>query len=45
MGFPSNRAKRALLATGNSDTEAAMMWALEHAEDPGELAMTRGTQS
>ncbi|CAA17049.1 Lys48-specific deubiquitinase Ubp14 [Schizosaccharomyces pombe] len=34
MGFPLVRCQRALLATGNSDTETAMNWLFEHMEDP-----------
>lgn len=33
MGFPENRAKKALFNTGNSDSEAAMNWLFEHMED------------
>ena len=36
MGFPTVRCQKALLATGNSDPEAAMNWLFEHMEDPGE---------
>lgn len=36
MGFPTVRAQKGLLATGNADVEAAMMWILEHSEDPGQ---------
>jgi uncharacterized UBP type Zn finger protein len=35
MGFPPVRCHRALLATGNSDGEAAMEWLFTHMEDPG----------
>jgi ubiquitin carboxyl-terminal hydrolase 5/13 len=35
MGFPTIRCQKALLATGNSDTEAAMEWLFAHMEDPG----------
>jgi ubiquitin carboxyl-terminal hydrolase 5/13 len=35
MGFPEMRCKKALLATGNSDPEAAMEWLFGHMEDPG----------
>ncbi|KAJ1554590.1 hypothetical protein HK096_002847, partial [Nowakowskiella sp. JEL0078] len=35
MGFPANRGKKALQATGNSgDVELAMNWLIEHMEDP-----------
>lgn len=34
MGFPTIRCQKALLATGNSDPEAAMNWLFEHMEDP-----------
>ncbi|KAG6841633.1 hypothetical protein C0991_009058 [Blastosporella zonata] len=34
MGFPSIRAQKALLATGNRDAEAAMEWLFAHMEDP-----------
>lgn len=36
MGFPTIRCQKALLATGNSDAEAAMNWLFAHMEDPGE---------
>jgi hypothetical protein len=35
MGFPVIRCQKALLATGNSDSEAAMEWLFGHMEDPG----------
>jgi ubiquitin carboxyl-terminal hydrolase 5/13 len=35
MGFPELRSKKALLATGNSDPEAAMEWLFAHMEDAG----------
>ena len=35
MGFPSVRCQKALLATGNSDVEAAMEWLFGHMDDPG----------
>ena len=35
MGFPPVRCQKALLATGNSDPEAAMEWLFAHMEDPG----------
>jgi ubiquitin carboxyl-terminal hydrolase 5/13 len=34
MGFPTVRCQKALLATGNSDAEAAMEWLFGHMEDP-----------
>jgi ubiquitin carboxyl-terminal hydrolase 5/13 len=34
MGFPTVRCQKALLATGNSDAEAAMEWLFMHMEDP-----------
>ncbi|KUJ15703.1 ubiquitin carboxyl-terminal hydrolase-like protein [Mollisia scopiformis] len=34
MGFPRNRAEKALHATGNSDANAAMEWLFSHMEDP-----------
>ncbi|KAF8865041.1 ubiquitinyl hydrolase [Acephala macrosclerotiorum] len=34
MGFPRNRAERALHATGNSDANTAMEWLFAHIEDP-----------
>lgn len=37
MGFPTIRCQKALLATGNSDPEAAMEWLFAHMEDPGTL--------
>jgi ubiquitin carboxyl-terminal hydrolase 5/13 len=38
MGFPLIRCQKALLATGNSDPEAAMEWLFAHMEDPGRLS-------
>lgn len=35
MGFPTNRCMKALLATGNSDPEAAMNWLFEHMDEDG----------
>lgn len=35
MGFPENRCKRALIATGHHGAEVAMNWLFEHMEDPG----------
>lgn len=35
MGFLEIRCKKALPATGNSDSEAAMEWLFAHMEDPG----------
>lgn len=37
MGFPTIRCQKALLATGNSDPEAAMEWLFAHMEDPGDV--------
>ncbi|KAL0959107.1 hypothetical protein HGRIS_014404 [Hohenbuehelia grisea] len=34
MGFPTIRCQKALLATGNSDAQAAMEWLFAHMEDP-----------
>ncbi|RMX64099.1 hypothetical protein DD238_006908 [Peronospora effusa] len=34
MGFSENCCKRAVIATGNSNAEAAMEWILNHMEDP-----------
>ncbi|KAF7327777.1 Ubiquitin carboxyl-terminal hydrolase [Mycena kentingensis (nom. inval.)] len=34
MGFPTIRCQKALLATGNSNAEAAMEWLFAHMEDP-----------
>ncbi|KXS13406.1 ubiquitinyl hydrolase [Gonapodya prolifera JEL478] len=34
MGFPDVRCKKALLATGNADPEAAMNWLFGHMDDP-----------
>lgn len=34
MGFPSVRCQKALLATGNSNAEAAMEWLFQHMDDP-----------
>ena len=39
MGFPTIRCQKALLATGNSDPNAAMEWLFQHMEDPGELTI------
>lgn len=33
MGFPTVRCQKALLATGNSDPEAAMEWLIGHMDD------------
>lgn len=35
MGFPEIRCQKALLATGNSDAEAAMEWLFAHMDDIG----------
>lgn len=35
MGFSELRSQKALLATGNSDAEAAMEWLFVHIEDAG----------
>lgn len=43
MGFPVLRCQKALLATGNSDPEAAMNWLFEHMEDPGRLPSSMDT--
>jgi ubiquitin carboxyl-terminal hydrolase 5/13 len=40
MGFPLVRCQKALLATGNSDPEAAMEWLFAHMEDPGTFFYT-----
>ena len=40
MGFPLIRCQKALLATGNSDPEAAMEWLFAHMEDPGTFFYT-----
>ncbi|GJE89413.1 ubiquitin carboxyl-terminal hydrolase [Phanerochaete sordida] len=34
MGFPTVRCQKALLATGNSDPQAAMEWLFQHMDDP-----------
>ena len=39
MGFPLVRCQKALLATGNSDPEAAMEWLFAHMEDPGTVLL------
>lgn len=41
MGFPLIRCQKALLATGNSDAEAAMNWLFQHMEDPGKNCLSR----
>ena len=33
MGFPANRAEKALRATGNADADVAMQWLFEHMDD------------
>jgi ubiquitin carboxyl-terminal hydrolase 5/13 len=43
MGFPLIRCQKALLATGNSDVEAAMEWLFAHLEDPGKALRTTKT--
>ena len=35
MGFPEIRCKKALIATGNRDAEAAVTWIFGHVDDPG----------
>ena len=35
MGFSTIRCQKSLLATGNSDPEAAMEWLFGHINDPG----------
>ena len=35
MGFPLVRIQKALLATGNQDSQAAMEWLFQHMDDPG----------
>lgn len=37
MGFPTVRSQKALLATGNSNAEAAMEWLIEHSDDMGKV--------
>lgn len=37
MGFPAVRCQKALLATGNSDANAAMEWLFLHMDDPGRV--------
>ena len=34
MGFPANRAEKALRVTGNSDAQTAMEWLFAHLDDP-----------
>ncbi len=36
MGFSENGSKRAVMATGNKNAEAAMEWVFGHMEDAGE---------
>lgn len=48
MGFPVVRCEKALHATGNSDSEAAMNWLFAHMEDPDidePLVLADGTGS
>ncbi len=45
MGFPLIRFQKALLATGNSDPEAAMEWLFAHMEDPGTIPPTAPSQA
>jgi ubiquitin carboxyl-terminal hydrolase 5/13 len=33
MGFPANRAEKALRTTGNGNAEVAMQWLFEHMDD------------
>jgi ubiquitin carboxyl-terminal hydrolase 5/13 len=35
MGFPEIRCQKALLATGNNDSSAAMEWLFNHMDDVG----------
>ena len=44
MGFSEIRCKKALLATGNGDAEAAMEWLFSHMEDPGNLNLRTSIQ-
>ena len=44
MGFPEIRCQKALLATGNSDPDAAMEWLLGHLEDPGKFSVGNHVQ-
>lgn len=44
MGFPEIRCQKALLATGNSDPDAAMEWLFAHLEDPGESSLRTHAQ-
>lgn len=34
MGFPANRAEKALRATGNANADTAMQWLFAHMDDP-----------
>jgi ubiquitin carboxyl-terminal hydrolase 5/13 len=34
MGFPANRAEKALRVTGNGNADVAMQWLFDHMEDP-----------
>ena len=45
MGFPLVRCQKALLATGNSDPEAAMEWLFAHMEDPGAVVLPPSVHS
>jgi ubiquitin carboxyl-terminal hydrolase 5/13 len=46
MGFPANRAEKALRETGNNDVDVAMQWLFQHMEDPEiDLPYNRSTPS
>jgi ubiquitin carboxyl-terminal hydrolase 5/13 len=45
MGFPANRAEKALRITGNESAEIALQWLFEHMDDPDIDVPFGGTSS